>query len=229
MGPARQVVLELGAGTGKLTRALVDLGHDVHATDPDPAMLAVLAEHLPQVRRAVASAEEIPLPRDSVDVVVAAQSFHWFDPARALPEIARVLVPGGHLALVWNRRDDRVPWVRRLGELMESPEPADAVRWLTESTLFEEVERTSYPVWQDHDRASMLAMVASHSYVAALRESERSALLSRIGDYFDQFSRAGRLRLPYQTHCYRAMVTGDAGPTVDPASPEFELPLLDWR
>ena len=87
-------VLELGAGTGKLTRVLVSLGHDVHATDPDPAMLAVLEEQVPGTRTAVAGAEEIPLGDRSVDVVIAAQAFHWFDLDRALHEIARVLRPG---------------------------------------------------------------------------------------------------------------------------------------
>src|SRR6476619_1490919 len=111
-------VLELGAGTGKLTAQLVALGHDVHATDPDTAMLDILRRDLPDVRTSVASAEEIPLPDRSVDVVVCAQAFHWFDLDRALPEIARVLRPGGRLALVWNQRDERIPWVRRLGALI---------------------------------------------------------------------------------------------------------------
>ena len=91
-------MLELGAGTGKLTAVLVELGHDVHATEPDPEMLAVLQRHLPDVPTSEAGAEEIPLPDRSVDVVVAAQSFHWFDHDLALPEIARVLRPGGYLA-----------------------------------------------------------------------------------------------------------------------------------
>ena len=86
-------VLELGAGTGKLTEQLVALGHDVHATDPDEAMLAKLQARLPEVRTSRASAEEIPAGDASYDVVVSAQAFHWFDHDRALPEIARVLKP----------------------------------------------------------------------------------------------------------------------------------------
>ena len=116
-------VLELGAGTGKLTEQLVALGHDVHATDPDPAMLDIA---LPQLRRRPGSRR--PRPRRSrsadatFDVVVAAQAYHWFDHERALPEIARVLKRGGCFALVWNTRDERIPWVKRLGRLIGSQE-----------------------------------------------------------------------------------------------------------
>src|SRR3954471_855552 len=95
VGEEPVTVLELGAGTGKLTEVLVGLGHDVHATDPDEQMLAVLRERLPDVRTSVAPAEAVPAPDASYDVVVCAQSFHWFDHERALPEIARVLKPGG--------------------------------------------------------------------------------------------------------------------------------------
>jgi ubiquinone/menaquinone biosynthesis C-methylase UbiE len=109
-----QHVLELGAGTGKLTRTLVDLGHVVFATDPDDAMLDVLSAHLPEVRATKASAEQIPAPDRTFDLVVAGQAFHWFDFDRALPEIARVLKPGATLALAWNKMDTSVPWVRKL-------------------------------------------------------------------------------------------------------------------
>src|SRR4051794_5391524 len=98
-------VLELGAGTGKLTRVLTELGHDVHATDPDASMLKILEREVPGVPTAQASAEDIPLGDDSVDAVIAAQAFHWFDLDRALPEIARVLRPGGRACLLWNTRN----------------------------------------------------------------------------------------------------------------------------
>ena len=111
-------VLELGAGTGKLTRVLVELGHDVHASDPDAAMLQILERELPGVPTAQAGAEDIPLGDGSVDAVVAAQAFHWFDLDRALPEIARVLRPGGRVCLLWNTRNEKIPWVRRLGTII---------------------------------------------------------------------------------------------------------------
>ena len=106
-------VLDLGAGTGKLTATLLEVGADVVAVEPDPAMLAELRGALPAVRALKGSAEEIPLPDGSVDAVVAGHAMHWFDMAVAGPEIARVMVPGGVLAGLWNVIDDRVDWVSR--------------------------------------------------------------------------------------------------------------------
>jgi ubiquinone/menaquinone biosynthesis C-methylase UbiE len=107
-------VLDLGAGTGKLTAVLLSLGADVTAVEPDPGMLAEFRRALPGVRSLSGRAEAIPLPDASVDAVVAGQALHWFDMDRALPEIARVLVPGGVLAGLWNVDDDREEWVAGL-------------------------------------------------------------------------------------------------------------------
>src|SRR5438309_10845552 len=95
-------VLDLGAGTGKLTATLVALGADVIAVEPDPAMLSELRRALPAVRALPGSAEAIPLPDACVDAVLAGNAMHWFDMAVAGPEIARVLAPGGILASLWN-------------------------------------------------------------------------------------------------------------------------------
>ena len=142
-------VLELGAGTGKLTEQLVALGHDVHATEPDPQMMAVLAKNLPEVRVSQAPAEEIPAGDSSYDVVVAAQAFHWFDLDKALPEIARVLRPRGRLSLIWNQRDERIPWVKRLGRLIGTQEHLeDPAAALPGSQLFGEVEEEVFRFWQ---------------------------------------------------------------------------------
>ena len=107
-------VLDLGAGTGKLTATLVALGAEVIAVEPDPAMLAELRRALPAVRALPGSAEAIPLPDASVDAVLAGNAMHWFDMNVAGPEIARVLEPGGILAGLWNVFDDRVDWVAGL-------------------------------------------------------------------------------------------------------------------
>lgn len=107
-------VLDLGAGTGKLTSTLVALGADVIAVEPDPAMLTELGRALPAVRALVGSAEAIPLPDASVDAVLAGNAMHWFDMAVAAPEIVRVLAPGGVLAGLWNVVDNRVDWVAGL-------------------------------------------------------------------------------------------------------------------
>src|SRR5689334_14003130 len=102
VGSEHAHVLELGAGTGKLTEQLVALGHRGLATDPLRQMLRHLMARLPDTPAVIAEAEHIPMRARSVDTVVGAQAFHWFEQGLALPEIARVLRPGGHLALAWN-------------------------------------------------------------------------------------------------------------------------------
>ncbi len=109
-------VLDLGAGTGKLTDELLAAGHEVVAVDPSAEMLAELAARHRDVTTTVGGAEQLPLPDGSVDAVVAGQAAHWFDPPRAAPELRRVLRPGGVVGFVWNVRDETVPWVRALGE-----------------------------------------------------------------------------------------------------------------
>ena len=115
-------VLDLGAGTGKLTATLVSLGAEVIAVEPDPAMLAELRRALPTVRALPGSAETVPLPDASVDAVLAGNAMHWFDMNVAGPELARVLEPDGILAGLWNVFDNRVDWVAAL-ERISGPRP----------------------------------------------------------------------------------------------------------
>jgi len=110
-------VLDLGAGTGKLTQVLLAVGADVTAVEPDAAMLAELRRRLPGVAAMTGRAEEIPLPDGSVDAVLAGHCLHWFDMSVAGPEIRRVLRPGGTLAGLWNVLDDRVEWVAALAQV----------------------------------------------------------------------------------------------------------------
>jgi len=201
-------VLELGAGTGKLTAELVALGHDVHATDPDAKMLAVLGQRVPQARTSVASAEELPAGERSVDVVIAAQAFHWFDHEVALPEIARVLKPGGALALVWNHRDARIPWVRRLGALIGTQDQlTDPTEVLAASGLFEPPESETSMYWQDINRDTLVDLVSSRSNIAVLDDATREAKLAEVVAFYDDFGRGyDGMVLPYVTSCYRARV-----------------------
>lgn len=202
-------VLELGAGTGKLTAALVDLGHDVHATDPDEAMLAVLQATLPDVRTSVATAERIPAPDMTYDVVVAGQAFHWFDPAVAVPEIARVLKPGGTVALAWNQRDESIPWVRRLGGLIgKRIESIDPTEQLEESGNFVAVESATFTFWQRIDQHSIVDLVLSRSNLAGLSDAEREAKRTEVLAFYDDYGRGmDGMQLPYRCHCFRATVT----------------------
>src|SRR4051812_6029029 len=118
LGPGRRV-LDLAAGTGKLTRLLVSTGADIVAVEPVAEMRRLLGAAVPTAEVLEGVAESIPLPNESVDAVVVGQAFHWFDAIRAISEIHRVLRPGGRLAMVWNVRDASVPWVRRLDEVID--------------------------------------------------------------------------------------------------------------
>ena len=217
VGQGAATVLELGAGTGKLTAQLTALGHDVFATDPDRAMLDQLEANLPDVRTAVGTAEEIPLGDRSVDVAVAAQAFHWFDLDVALPEIARVLKPGGRIAVVWNQRDERIPWVRRLGALIGTQdqlrEPPAAI---VHSGLFGFLEEASFAFWQTIDRRTIQDLVLSRSNVAVLDEEGRAAKLAEVLAFYDDFGRGmDGMQLPYVTRCFRATVADRPGAEAD--------------
>ncbi len=201
-------MLELGAGTGKLTEGLAALGHRVLATDPLESMLRHLVARLPDVPTVRADAERIPVRSRSVDAVVAAQAFHWFDLDRALPEIARVLRPGGHLGLVWNLRDERIPWVKRLGTLIGTQDTGtDPTHALLSSHLFGYVETATYRHWQPLHREGLRDLVRSRSTVATLNDAERDRVLRKVDELYDDYGRGpDGMLLPYLTHCYKAVV-----------------------
>jgi SAM-dependent methyltransferase len=216
-GPAPLSVLELGAGTGKLTADLVAMGHDVHATDPDSAMLDVLAREVLVTRTSCTTAEEIPAADATYDVVVAAQCFHWFDPDRALAEIARVLKPGGRLSLAWNLRDERIPWVRKLGRVIGSQESVDSTRALRDSDLFGDVEEATFSQWQVVDRNSIQDLMLSRSNIAVLDDAERERRLADLMELYDDYGRGmDGMQVPYRTTCFRAEV---APRVVEPPPP----------
>lgn len=127
---ADKAVVDLGAGTGKLTGRLVATGAQVIAVEPVAQMLEKLSEAFPEVLAVSGTAMDLPLPDASVDVVICAQAFHWFASTEALTEIARVLKPGGKLGLVWNLRDTRVSWVPKLDAIVNALE-GDTPRYYT--------------------------------------------------------------------------------------------------
>ena len=205
-------VLELGAGSGQMTDALTAAGHDVVALDRSAEMLTRLASRLevPVVR---AVAERLPFPAGSFDVVVAAQAYHWFDAERVLPELARVLRTGGHLALVRNTRDESVPWVRRLTAIIDS-EPDDLAAItdsLPMSGLFDLPDSADFGFWQQLDLDALLALVSSRSSIAARAPRERERVLARVRALYDSHASGHNgLRMRYATRCYRAAVHKDA-------------------
>lgn len=208
VGTRSSTVVELGAGTGKLTDVLLGLGHDVLATDPLEEMLAHLQERHPDVRVATAPAEQIPAATRSVDTVVAAQAFHWFDASAALREVARVLKPEGRVALAWNVRDERVPWVRKLGEIIgRSGQDEDPTDTLVSSGLFGYVEQETFRHWQPLRKHELRDLVTSRSDLAVMDPMARDRVLRRVDELFDDYDRGpDGLLLPYVARCYRAVV-----------------------
>jgi SAM-dependent methyltransferase len=205
-GETPRDVVDLGAGTGKLTRSLAALGHHVVAVEPLGEMLEQLRAAVPGVTAVAGTAESMPLPDASVDVVACAQAFHWFDHGSALAEIARVLRPGGLLALVWNVRDERVPWVADLSDAMVGRTGVDrgAAEPIERSGLYGPVERATFEHTQVVDREALRALVLSRSYCAVLPEEERAPILGRVDALFDAHARDGMLTLPYVVECFRA-------------------------
>ncbi len=220
-------VLELGAGTGKLTEQLVALGHDVHATDPDPAMLDQLALKLPEARVSQTTAEEIPAADATYDVVVAGQAYHWFDHERALPEIARVLKRGGRLALTWNIRDARVPWVKRLGAIIGDQESlaTDPPDSLLTSPNFGPIEQKTFKHWHAIDRESIQDMVLSRSNVATLDAPGREAKLQEVLAFYDDYGRGmDGMQIPVLAQCFHAVLGIRPQPRARPAGEQVDQP-----
>ncbi len=197
VGDEPRDVVDLGAGTGKLTRVLVELGHRVTAIEPLPEMLELLPAAAPGAKAVLGNAEVIPLPDAYADVVAAAQAFHWFDLDVALPEIARVLRPGGRLALVWNVRDDSEAWVAELSTLIgrESVMLPDVSEPLARSGLFEPVEQQNFRFTQILDRATLLDLVVSRSYCAKLPPADRKPVLDDVERLFDEHAVDGSIQL----------------------------------
>lgn len=199
-------VLDLAAGTGKLTARLVERGLNVVAVDPIPEMLEVLRDALPDTPALVGTAEQIPLPDASVDAVLVAQAWHWFDADRAVAEIARVLRPHGTLGVVWNTRDERLGWVREFGRIVgsereresatvELPEPFTDVQ-------SHQVEWTSYITPQ-----ALIDYVASRSYCITSPAEVRTHTLERVRELLathPSLVNSAGIALPYVTVCMRA-------------------------
>lgn len=217
LGPGR-AVLDLAAGTGKLTRLLVPSGADVIAVEPVEAMRSVLLEVCgDHVEVLDGTAEAIPLGDASVDAVTVAQAFHWFDPPAALAEMARVLRPGGTLVLTWNTRDRAYDWVRRFGDLLvdgeDAERPYDAYYEVDYPAVVAEAgvgafgptEQWSTEWRQPCDVDLLVARAASVSVVGALPEDERAVVLDRVRDLVTthpDLAGRGLFWFPYTTRVF---------------------------
>ena len=188
IGPGTRV-LDLAAGTGKLTRELAPTGADLVAVEPVAEMRAKLEAAVPSAQAITGTAEDIPVENHSVDAVVVGQAFHWFDGVRAISEIRRVLRPDGALALIWQSRDASVPWVGRLNEIIDRADDGHP-RFRTEqwrqafdlTALFDPLEQTVFGYEQRTTRELVVDRVASISYVAAMAEDRQRVVLGEVGD-----------------------------------------------
>jgi SAM-dependent methyltransferase len=189
LGPGRTVV-DLAAGTGKLSVPLLTTGGRVIAVEPSEGMLDVLRRGAPGVEALSGVAEDIPLPAGSADAVVVAQAFHWFSHDTALAEIHRVLRPGGALGLVWNRRDLTNPAHAALERAL-TPWKGDTPRhrdsdWsgsLERTPLFEPLAEHDLPNHQELPPGGLVERAASTSFIAALPEDTRRQALAELAEF----------------------------------------------
>ena len=202
-----RTVLDLAAGTGKLTRLLVPSGANVVAVEPLPEMRAELEKRVPAVAVLAGTAERIPLSDRYVGAVTVGSAFHWFDVDRALPEIGRVLAPGGGLAMIWNARDERSGLQQELSEIMRplrghTPErrSRDWRSLLAESGMFEQTERLLFEHEQVVDEDGLVARVLSVSFVGALPADARREIEERVRALAHGAEHP--IRLPYMTELY---------------------------
>lgn len=184
-GPLR--VLDLAAGTGKLTGVLCAEGHEVTAVEPDEAMLSELVRLNHGVRALPGTAERIPLPDGTMDAVVVGQAFHWFDPEPAMAEIARVLRPGGVVAALWNADDDQVEWVAELDKVSRSSVNTKDLLVNNDLRLphprFSAPEEQVFPHSQRRTAESLVATISTHSHVLVAPDDERAELVADVLTY----------------------------------------------
>ncbi|WP_328409238.1 class I SAM-dependent methyltransferase [Nocardia sp. NBC_00403] len=204
------VVLDLGAGTGKLTAGLLGAGAEPIAVEPDAEMRSELIARYPDVTTLAGAAESIPLPDNSVDAVLSGQAFHWFDQKRAFPEIARVLRDGGVFAALWNTDDSTVDWIIGLQAVsrprvaVPPPKPGDQ---LPKHPLFLDFERAEFPHAQRRTAESLTTTIGTHSHTLVITAPERTELLGRILDYLRSRPETadGEFDVPLVTDVIRAV------------------------
>jgi SAM-dependent methyltransferase len=206
IGPGSTVV-DVGAGTGKMTRLLAPTGAGVIAVEPLPGMRAEFERVLPGVELRDGTAAALPLDDGRADAIVVASAFHWFATADVLAEFRRVLVAGGGLALVWNRRDTTQPWTAEVGRILDARDEGHpryaSGRWreaFAATDLFTEPELTDFPFEQPMDADTLVDRMLSISYVAALPTTERSEVEARLRTIAAPLG--PQFAFPYRTHVY---------------------------
>ncbi|EWM14508.1 class I SAM-dependent methyltransferase [Kutzneria sp. 744] len=206
----RPKVLDLAAGTGKLTAVITGLGLEVVAVEPDDAMRGELAVLMPEVTAMAGTAEQIPLPDASVDAVLVGQALHWFDHEKALPEIGRVLRPGGVLAGLWNDDDLSIDWVRNLDRIHSSTDNRQNKRGIdlpVELGPFGELTHGEFRHSQRRTAESLVATASTHSLFLTMAEPERSQTLDAMLAYLKSQPQTadGEFDYPLRTEVLRTI------------------------
>jgi SAM-dependent methyltransferase len=212
IGPGATVV-DLAAGTGKLTRLLEPAGANLIAAEPVAGMRATFRQILPAIPMIATTAEQLAFRDGSLDAVTIAQAFHWFDEERAIAALARAVRVGGRVGVVWNARDRSVPWVDDVWAIMDRIEKRapwrDHENWsdsaLREMPGFGPLHSGEFRHEQTVTPAAMVQRVASVSHVAVLPHAEREVVLDEVRAVLrnDPLTRGvGRLRVPYRVDCY---------------------------
>ena len=211
LGAAPLEVLDLGAGTGKLTEAVLAAGHRVTAVEPLAQMRAILEQRLPAARVLDGRAEQLPLDDASVDAVVVGAAFHWFDQRAALAEVARVLRGPGVLGLLGNSFDTNTPWAASLRAILGPPAIQRPRHWPERETLlerFETVEDEHFPHAQLVTAASLRDLALSRSSIAILPETERESVLcaiDRLWQESPELAGAAHVTLPWIARVRRCL------------------------
>jgi ubiquinone/menaquinone biosynthesis C-methylase UbiE len=235
LGGAGSRVLELGSGRGRFSRMLAAGGYQVFGLDRSTTRVGDLGRRLPNGLHVVAQAESLPYADQRFDVVCSAETLHRFAPGLVASEIARVLRPGGRVAVLYYTRDDTVPWVRKLARILQYVDPdamrgaygQDSVTALAESSYFVYLEQRNFRNWVPITRDGLLEMVRRRPVTAQLEEADRQRLLDEVGALYDSYARSPEpLMLPFQASCWRAIVDHqDLGPAPAADDDGLEIPL----
>jgi SAM-dependent methyltransferase len=203
-------IADVGAGTGILSRLSRRLGHEVIAVEPDERMRARLAKVSPGITAVDGTAEDLPLPDRSLDAVVAGQAYHWFDPVRAHPEIARVLRPGGTFAALWNDAELSTSWTVRFAEIIDGPEATAHARPGSDfGEHFGPVVRAEFrhEMWLTPDDLVALATTRSPYLIATpQRRQELLDAVRELTTVEPELAGRERFAMPHVTHVHRATV-----------------------